>query len=104
MAMTTQTRFTPGPWSVGVEGEGVPGYVYCDNALGSAVAIVYGKALAFTAFSRQEEKANAALIAAAPRLYAALKQFVYEERDERLTDDERIAEARAALAQARGEP
>lgn len=102
--MTTQTRFTPGPWSVGVEGDGVPGYVYCDNALGSAVAIVYGKALAFTAFSREEEKANAALIAASPRLYAALEKFVaHYPMGINPFLDEACIEARAALAQARGE-
>ena len=65
---------TPRPWEVGVEGNGTPGYVYCNNGLGSAVAIVYGKALPYTVFSRAEEEANARLIAAAPELLAALIQ------------------------------
>jgi hypothetical protein len=64
---------TPGPWEVGSEGNGKPGYVYCNNSLGSAVAIVFGKPLRLTVFSPEEEEANARLIAAAPDLLAALK-------------------------------
>lgn len=63
---------TAGPWEVGVKGNGAPGYVYCDNALGSAVAIVYGAPLLHSVFSRAEEEANARLIAAAPDLLAEL--------------------------------
>jgi hypothetical protein len=66
---------TPGPWEVGTKGNGAPGYVYCTNDLGSAVAIVYGKALCFSVFSRAEEEANARLIAAAPDLYEALAEL-----------------------------
>jgi hypothetical protein len=65
---------TPGPWEVGTPGNGEPGYIYCNNSLGSAVAIAYGMPLALTVFSRAEEEANARLIAAAPELLAALKK------------------------------
>jgi hypothetical protein len=59
---------TPGPWEAGVQGNGTPGYVYCDNELGSAVAITYGDALPFQVFSPKQLAANTALIAAAPDL------------------------------------
>ncbi len=64
--------FTPGPWEVGAKGYGAPGYVYCDNSLGSAVAIVYGAPMRHSVFSRAEEEANARLIAAAPSMHAEL--------------------------------
>jgi hypothetical protein len=68
--------FTPGPWEVGVEGNGTPGFIYCDNALGSAVAIVYGiDAMAHSVFPRRVEEANARLIAAAPMLFSALERI-----------------------------
>ena len=56
-------RATPGPWDEGDGKYGETGYVYCDNAMGSAVAVCYGKALPYTVFSREQEKANAAFIA-----------------------------------------
>ena len=66
---------TPGPWEVGGHDDGVPGYVYCDNEFGSAVAIAYGDALAYTCLPRDEQEANARLIAAAPDLLAALVEM-----------------------------
>jgi len=66
-----ETKHTPGPWILGTEGDGAVGSVYCDNALGSRVAIVYGREQAYTVFPREEEEANARLIAAAPNLLAA---------------------------------
>lgn len=66
------SKHTKGPWALGVEGDGAVGSVYCDNALGSRVAIVYGPGQQFTAFTRVEEEANARLIAAAPELLEAL--------------------------------
>lgn len=66
------SEHTPGPWEVGTEGNGSPGFVYCDNSLGSAVAVVYGPAMRHSVFSRAEEEANARLIAAAPDLLEAL--------------------------------
>lgn len=69
---------TPGPWEVGVEPNGTPGYIYCDNSLGSAVAIAYGRALRWTVFPRSEEEANAAFIAAARRDVPRLVERVRE--------------------------
>lgn len=69
------SKHTPGPWEVGGgEKGGEPGYVYCDNDLGSAVAIVFGiPALRWSVFPREEEEANARLIAASPKLLEACK-------------------------------
>lgn len=58
---------TQGPWSVGVPGDGSPGRVYCNNLLGSSVALVYGdRGQEFSVLPRSEEEANARLIADAP--------------------------------------
>ena len=73
--MSTEPKWTPGPWSIGKRGDGAIGSVYCDNALGSRVAIVFGEGQEFSVFSRREEEANAHLIAAAPELYEALKRI-----------------------------
>jgi hypothetical protein len=70
--MSEQVTHTAGPWEVGEIGNGQPGYVYCNNSMGSAVAIVFGKPLQFSVFTRAEEEANARLIAAAPDLLEAL--------------------------------
>lgn len=71
----TQTH-TAGPWEVGGgENGGSEDYVYCDNSLGSAVAIVrHDKALPMQVFSKAETDANAHLIAAAPEMLEALKE------------------------------
>ncbi len=114
--MKAETKFTPGPWEVGVYRNGVPGIVYCNNALGSAVAVVYGEKLPYSVFSREEEEANAHLIASAPLLFEALHRlevtansaaYCYSNRPENfaaalrdLRDD--AESARAALAAARG--
>lgn len=65
------SKFTKGPWEKGVDGNGRDGYIYCDDSLGSAVAIVYGKELQYSLFSKEEKIANANLIAAAPDMYEA---------------------------------
>ncbi len=101
------SKHTPGPWSVGTRGDGTPGYVYCDNELGSAVAIVYGKPLEYTVFSRAEEIANARLIAAAPDLLEALRYYASPEtwtiNQVEGPDGDYGAKARAAIAKATGE-
>lgn len=63
---------TPGPWECGT-GD-YSGGVYCDNEFGSRVAIVYGKGQDWPVFSREEEEANARLIAAAPDFSEAAKR------------------------------
>lgn len=99
--MSSETKWTPGPWSRGKDGDGQDGYVYCSNAQIIAVAICYGSALRYTAFPREEEIANAQIIASAPTLYEALYQVLTVAN---LRDHPAIAEmARTALASARGE-
>jgi hypothetical protein len=106
-------KHTPGPWQVGTPGYGEPGYIYCDNALGSAVAITYGLPLALSVFSRAEEEANARLIAAAPDLLEALKAVTpphralgcwcsYSRDTEGYGHEDGCKLARAAIAAAEG--
>ena len=64
--------YTPGPWDLGTEGNGSVGSVYCDDATGSRVAIVYGNGQEFSLIPRAVEEANARLIAAAPSLVECL--------------------------------
>lgn len=96
--------FTKGPWSVGVSGNGAVGSVYCDDATGSRVAIVYGKGQEFSLIPREVEKANARLIASSPELYEALKQAVTSMQDSGYSNSHiAIRAARAALSKAAGE-
>lgn len=105
--MTTETKFTPGPWrlfngtDVFLDDGDTSGDHYIADC-NMTVAIEYGVL-----------KANAALIAAAPDLYAALDAVVnaggwYPSALEIDTHDGKDGEeleaiARAALAKARGE-
>lgn len=102
-------RFTPRPWHVGKPNEGarvqlvynVDGYAVCD------CKTYHG------ASSTAEMQANAALIAAAPDMYAALETLVklIDDLDhsaigpetDRVFPSYEFAEARAALKKARGE-
>jgi hypothetical protein len=66
--------FIEGPWVLGGDagdGKGADGYVYCDNNVGSAVAICFGDKLGLSVFSRKQEIANARLISAAPDFHDA---------------------------------
>lgn len=103
------SKHTKGPWSLGGEegdGTGASGYVYCDNSLGSAVAICFGEHLRFTVFPREEEIANARLIASAPDLLDACEraleviEFAYMNAP---TQPKEILQLRAAIAKAMGE-
>lgn len=89
---------TPGPWSCGEKGNGAVGSVYCDNSLGTRVAIVYGRGQEYTIFSRAEEEANARLIAAAPDLLNALTVLA----DACASMGIPVDAARAAIAKATG--
>lgn len=103
---------TPGPWERGDgAANGCAGYIYCDDATGSAVAsVVFSPD--FIGRSDAETEANARLIAAAPELLEALKEIVKAceecEADENMsivdafTQDMEDA-ARAAIAKATGE-
>ena len=64
------SKHTPGPW---VLDERYPGYVYCDDVLGSAVATCRDGLVSHVA--HRDYVANANLIAAAPDLYAACKDI-----------------------------
>lgn len=104
--------FTPGPWrSDRAEKPGSNGdfYVFIRDATDRKIAGVWGR--------RGEKEATAALIAAAPELYAALDtatailtRLAEHQRQERGGAVENTAEylaylnATAALAKARGEP
>lgn len=64
--MNMENKFSKTPWIAGDNG-----YVYCDDALGSAVAKCD---LEYTvAITGEQRKANAKLIAAAPELLEALE-------------------------------
>lgn len=63
-------KFTPGPW--GVYPDSPPENVYCDDELGSRVAKCDGE---FSTLTIEEKRANAKLIAAAPEMYAMLKNM-----------------------------
>ena len=113
-------QFTPGPWFYGDEDEAIVGVEYVQVHAGQ-----YGEpsfrsvASVEAAFNPEtgrwhplddETRANANLIAAAPKMYEALDALL-DEIDTTLSwDDEptaswddRVAKARAALAKARGE-
>jgi hypothetical protein len=101
-------RHTPGPWEVEFTNHGAPVVVGpLDNY--QTIAVVDGVGAADgRIFSKEEVRANADLIAAAPDLSIALELVI----DAWGVDDDRwikgdmdaaIREGRAALAKARGE-
>ncbi len=96
----SETKFTPGPWAKDKYGQ-------LKNPDGNPVD-VWGCGLSIASRSTETE-ANAALIAAAPDLYAALEELdeVFctqaDTRDERTRARKALIAARAALAKARGE-
>lgn len=68
-----ESKFTPGPWERGgkhTKNGGDPFFVYCDDELGNAVAKC---AFSPTTLSIGQMIANAALCAAAPDLFEAIK-------------------------------
>ena len=108
--MTTETKFTPGPWSVDrnvIRGDA--------DQFGRTVAIASTLNVAWPYGRRatKEEPYNAHLIAAAPELYEALDQLLAVKEccdetgyvdGEGFVDVEAVMDkARAALAKARGE-
>ncbi len=87
--MSGEPKFTPGPWSI---------VRYCEEIEIANIADI------MHFYGGEAADANAALIAAAPELYAALENMVAWAS---LEDTPRLADllgaARAALAKARGE-
>lgn len=98
--MSTETKFTPGPWHDGGE-----------HGWSSAVFDANGLPIAFCSVPGQgSRKANARLIAAAPELYEALDTLslvvgltAFKHEGQRAPLQEAVDAARAALAKARGE-
>lgn len=68
----SEATHTPGPWLLD---EGLPGGVYSDDATGSIVARCMGVGFESVARPAVESRANARLIAAAPKMLAALAPF-----------------------------
>lgn len=88
-----QPKWTPGPWRHAAKASSVVGLPVI-GPMGAAIANVH---------ARDEMMANAALIAAAPELAAALERLLgdFDEHPNDFTADWHTA--RAALASAKGE-
>ena len=70
------TKFTKTSWGVGSGGKHEPSTtIYCDDALGSAVANTFFK---YTSTSNEEAIANSHLIAAAPNMYKTILSLMNE--------------------------
>ncbi len=89
------TKHTPGPWRVET------GYPSVSSRQAPDLALCNDQAIPMS-----ERLANARLIAAAPCLLAALQAVVawMDAPDESAFSDEQLAQARAAIAKATGEP
>jgi hypothetical protein len=98
----SDTKFTPGPWAW----RGKPGRAQLASAHDTVIDYAGYEGMWFAAYDEEADAANAALIAAAPTLYAALDglldRCIKELADPQ--DVEEVANALAALAAARGEP
>jgi hypothetical protein len=97
-------QHTVGPWAVNWAGSGRDGvlvydevYVYAPACGVEDIAVAADIADPLTG---KPSKANALLIAAAPCLLAALREFIDEHASHTLTETERLAKARAAIARA----
>lgn len=87
----SETKFTPGPWNLGA------GILRIYDASNEEVAV----ATRASPKNRYAAPANAALIAAAPELYAALDKVLNHSLTHLSGDVEPVV--RAALSKARGE-
>jgi len=100
-----KTKFTEGPWGVGNCGKHQPATtVYCDDALGSAVADAFMK---YTTTSNEEAQANAHLIASAPDMYKLLDSIaeLMNCDDQTIADEmmQKFDDIEFLLKEARGE-
>ena len=86
-----ETKWTPGPWAF----KSIGGSYDYISALDETVCVCE--------FANPVMAGDAHLIAAAPELYEALCEFVFDFQKLKLTEEERFDKARAALAKARGE-
>jgi hypothetical protein len=89
-----EPKFTPGPWKVRHLREGHVDETFVAQSLAGSIAGVDG-------MGRDINRANAALIAAAPDLYAALERVLHWQPNDSASD--LVAVAEAALSRARGE-
>ncbi len=85
-------KFTPGPW---VTDKSLPEGVYSSDATGSIVARVGGRGFELAYRPTEERAANARLIAAAPKMYAALEAIALGNSD----PDDMVRIAADALVQ-----
>ena len=98
----SDTKFTPGPWDAQPDDLGImhghQPYSVVTDGVKTVAAVLVSKQ------DGDEMAANSYLIAAAPRMYEALKEMIKNDYATGSADHyARTAKARAALAAARGE-
>lgn len=93
--MSNETRWTPGPWEYQQWGSRI-----LDSGKGSSQVLV---AIIATNTRKDEGRHNAHLIAAAPTLFKALADLVYQVDRPHAPEWLSLDDAFAALAKARGE-
>lgn len=104
------TKFTPGPWRVDLYGAKKYGPAYAFSPVGGCGCCNSPWVMSLADYDSEQGKeecdANAALIAAAPDLYEALREIVNSDMAMREEDEGResptLTRARAALAKAEG--
>lgn len=96
----SETKFTPGPWRVEITEDGSNGFAHKWPIILSETQQIVGTEGLFSDI--ETDRANAALIAAAPDLYKALKMASESAGFQYMTYETRDA-ITAALAKARGE-
>ena len=93
----TETKFTPGPWSVSIDDDGE----YAITKNGSFITYAVPTELGFDDGTTES---NAALISAAPTLYEALSDLIFLcAQTPDVCGTQEVKVARASLAKARGE-
>lgn len=97
----SEAKHTPGPWVI--DHETRPAEVCCIYGTNHPNSFVYVRgALGYWSADRDENMANATLIAAAPELLEALRELLAEAEDGIATSPLARSKARAAIAKATG--
>jgi len=104
----TETKHTPGPWSVIPPDENSKSWFVGRDRLGASIGTVPEHfkddrtfyVCCFRYFPIDDAEANANLIAAAPDMYEVLEDLL---KYKGVMSDESVARARSAIAKARGE-
>lgn len=103
----SQERFTRGPWQLWKRTDPLSGKrgLVTSNEGKDGIAEIIGRIHSVGRVDAKEADANAALIAAAPELYAALELALatIDGSDRIIVQERTIPTIRAALAKARGE-